>query len=332
MYGRAFRSSRKNLRDVICSADLFLYFLTIERKTAVNNETNEKTALKVSNVSIAANVFLSVFKLIAGIAANSAAMVSDAVHSASDVFSTIIVIIGFRLSSKKADKEHPYGHERLECVASIILAVILFFTGAEIGKSAISVLLSGRTAEIKIPGMLALAASVISIVVKELMYRYTIYYAKKINSSALKADAWHHRSDSLSSIGAMIGIAGARMGYPVLEPIACLAICLFIFKAAIEIFRDSIDKMVDKSCGEDIEAQMKNKIESESGVKSLVSLHTRMFGSRVYVDTEISVDGSLPLKDAHEIAQRVHDDIEGNFPEVKHCMVHVDPADEKEQK
>lgn len=293
----------------------------------MNNESTGKIAMKVSNVSITANIFLSVFKFIAGIAANSTAMVSDAVHSASDVFSTIIVIIGFRFSSKKADKEHPYGHERMECVASIILAVILFFTGAEIGKSAVSILSSGHTDDIKIPGLLALAASIVSIIVKELMYRYTIYYAKKINSGALKADAWHHRSDALSSVGAMIGIAGARLGFPALEPIASLAICLFIFKAAIEIFKDSVDKMVDKSCGEDIETQMKNKIESESGVKSIVSLHTRMFGSRVYVDTEISVDGNLPLKDAHEIAQRVHDDIEDTFPEVKHCMVHVDPAD-----
>ena len=294
----------------------------------MKNDTNNKIAIRISNISIITNFLLSVFKFIAGVAANSSAMLSDAVHSASDVFSTIIVIIGVHFSSKKADKEHPYGHERMECVASIILSVILFFTGIEIGKSAISILLYGKTEDIKIPGILALIASIVSIIVKELMYRYTIRCAKQINSGALKADAWHHRSDALSSVGALIGIAGARMGFPSLEPIASITICLFILKAAVDIFRDAVDKMVDKSCDDSVEAQMKKSIEDESGVKSINSLHTRMFGSRVYVDTEISVDGNIPLKEAHEIAERVHDSIERNFPEVKHCMVHVDP-DEK---
>ncbi len=296
----------------------------------MKNSTNKEIAVKVSNVSIVANFLLSIFKFIAGAAAHSTAMISDAVHSASDVFSSVIVIIGFNLSSKKADKEHPYGHERMECVASIILAVILFFTGIEIGRTAVASILSGADDDIKIPGVLALVAAIVSIIVKELMYHYTFYYAKQINSGALKADAWHHRSDALSSVGALIGIAGARMGFPVLEPIACLAICLFIIKAAVEIFKDSVDKMVDKSCDENIEARMKEQIENEKGVRSLVSLHTRMFGSRVYVDTEISVDGNISLTDAHEIAERVHDDIENSFPEVKHCMVHVDPADKND--
>ena len=292
----------------------------------MKNDTNKDIAVRVSNVSIAANLLLSVFKFIAGITAHSSAMLSDAVHSASDVFSTVIVLIGFNLSEKKADKEHPYGHERMECVASMVLAMILFFTGFEIGRSAVNTLRADSVNEIRIPGLLALAAAIVSIIVKELMYRYTIHCAKMINSGALKADAWHHRSDALSSVGALIGIAGARLGFPALEPIACLAICLFIFKAAIEIFKDAVDKMVDKSCSENIEIDMKECIQSVDGVLSVVSLHTRMFGSRVYVDTEISVDGSLPLFKAHEIAEHVHDNIESNFPEVKHCMVHVDPA------
>lgn len=292
----------------------------------MKSRTNNEIAVKVSNVSIIANLLLSIFKFIAGFAAHSTAMISDAVHSASDVFSSVIVIIGFNLSSKKADKEHPYGHERMECVASIILAVILFFTGIEIGKTAVSALMSGAGDNIKTPGVLALIAAIISIIAKELMYHYTIFYAGQINSGALKADAWHHRSDALSSVGALIGIAGARMGFPTLEPIACLVICFFIFKAAVEIFKDSIDKMVDKSCDDNIEEKMKEIIEHEKGVRSLVSLHTRMFGSRIYVDTEISVDGDIPLTQAHEIAECVHDDIEREFPEVKHCMVHVDPA------
>ena len=289
---------------------------------------NKQIAIKVSNLSIIVNLFLSVIKLLAGLISNSTAMISDAVHSASDVFSTVIVIIGFSLSSKKADKEHPYGHERMECVASIILAVILALTGLEIGKTAVSPIINGTVENIKTPGILALAAAILSIIVKELMYRYTIFYAKKINSTSLKADAWHHRSDALSSIGAMIGIGGARLGYSIFEPIASLVICIFIIKAAYDIFKDAVDKMVDKSCDDETEQAMARVIEEEKEVEALVSLQTRMFGSRVYADVVIAVNGNISLTEAHEIAEKVHDDIESNFPSVKHCMVHIDPAEE----
>ena len=289
---------------------------------------NKQIAIKVSNLSIIVNLFLSVIKLLAGVMSNSTAMISDAVHSASDVFSTVIVIIGFSLSSKKADKEHPYGHERMECVASIILAVILALTGLEIGKTAVSPIINGTVENIKTPGILALAAAILSIIVKELMYRYTIFYAKKINSTSLKADAWHHRSDALSSIGAMIGIGGARLGYSIFEPIASLVICIFIIKAAYDIFKDAVDKMVDKSCDDETEQAMARVIEEEKEVEALVSLQTRMFGSRVYADVVIAVNGNISLTEAHEIAEKVHDDIESNFPSVKHCMVHIDPAEE----
>ena len=289
---------------------------------------NKQIAIKVSNLSIIVNLFLSVIKLLAGVISNSTAMISDAVHSASDVFSTVIVIIGFLLSSKKADKEHPYGHERMECVASIILAVILALTGLEIGKTAVSPIINGTVENIKTPGILALAAAILSIIVKELMYRYTIFYAEKINSTSLKADAWHHRSDALSSIGAMIGIGGARLGYSIFEPIASLVICIFIIKAAYDIFKDAVDKMVDKSCDDETEQAMARVIEEEKGVEALVSLQTRMFGSRVYADVVIAVNGNISLTEAHEIAEKVHDDIESNFPSVKHCMVHIDPAEE----
>ena len=292
----------------------------------MEKRTDRDIAMRVSNMSIIVNLLLSVFKLMAGIIAHSTAMVTDAVHSASDVFSTFIVMIGFHLSSKDADKEHPYGHERLECVASIVLAVILLITGVEIGRTTINTLFSENREEIVTPGRLALAAAAVSIIAKELMYQYTIRCAKKINSAALKADAWHHRSDALSSVGALIGIGGARLGFKAAEPLASAVICLFIIKAAVEIFKEAIDKMVDKSCDEETEEQMKKVIIKVSGVKSLVSLHTRMFGSRVYVDTIIGVDGELSLVKAHDIAERVHDDIEERFPQVKHCMVHVDPA------
>lgn len=140
------------------------------------------------------------------------------------------------------------------------------------------------------------------------------------------AEAWHHRSDALSSIGAFAGILGARLGYPILDPIASVIICLFIGKAAYDIFKDAVDKMVDKSCDDETLEQMRGIISKQAGVLSIDMLHTRLFGAKMYVDIEISADGTLSLEEGHEIAQKVHDAIEKEFPLVKHCMVHVNPV------
>lgn len=298
------------------------------------NGENElkRIATKVSAVTIAVNLLLSLLKLLAGIFASSGAMISDAVHSASDVFSTIIVIIGIGIASRKPDKEHRYGHERFECVASIILAVVLAETGIGIGWSGINIILEGSYGDLKIPGLLALIAAAVSVVVKELMYWYTIAAAKKINSDALKADAWHHRSDALSSVGAFVGILGARLGLPILDPIASVVICLFVVKAALDIFRDAIDKMVDKSCDDETEQNITGVILAQNGVQSVDELKTRLFGAKIYVDVEIGVDGNISLFCSHEIAEQVHRSIENEFPTVKHCMVHVNPTEMKETK
>ena len=285
----------------------------------------QKVANKVSFVTIVANIFLSFMKLLAGVVAHSNAMISDGIHSASDVFSTIIVVIGIRLSSKKPDKEHPYGHERMECVAAIILAMVLFMTGLGIGGEALKDVLQGEYSSLQVPGILALAAAIVSIISKEAMYWYTRYYAKKIDSSALMADAWHHRSDAFSSIGALVGIVGARMGFPVMDPIASLVIFVFIVKAAYEIFKDAMDKMVDHSCDEKTEEQLRACVCENPDVAGIDLLQTRIFGNKIYVDVEIEVDGSMPLRDAHKIAEQVHRDIEKKFPKVKHIMVHVNP-------
>ena len=285
-----------------------------------------KIANKVSFITILGNVLLAVFKLMAGIMANSTAMLSDAIHSASDVFSTIVVIIGIKMASKKADKEHPYGHERLECVAAILLSVVLFITGLGIGTEALKTVLSKNDTEIAVPGILALIAAIVSIVMKEGMYWYTRYYAKKIDSGALMADAWHHRSDAFSSVGALIGIGGARLGFPIMDSIASLVIFVFIIKAAVDIFKDAMDKMIDRSCDEETENQIYACVLNHKGVRGVDMLHTRIFGNKIYVDIEIQVDASYTLKKAHGIANEVHDDIEENFPKVKHIMVHVNPT------
>lgn len=289
-----------------------------------DNTEFEKVSVRVSTVSIIGNTLLSLFKVLVGFIAHSGAMISDGVHSASDVFSSLIVIIGVKISAKGADEGHPYGHERFECAAAVILAAVLAITGLFIGHTAAENL-NSDTANIQVPGVLALVAAVISIISKELMYRYTVVYAHKLDSAALMADAWHHRSDALSSIGALVGIAGARLGFPAADRIASIVICLFILKAAADIFKDAMSKMVDSSCGEETEKKIKRCAEAQEGVIAVDLIHTRVFGSKVYVDIEIGADGSLTLAQGHEIAERVHDAIEAEFTSVKHVMVHVNP-------
>ncbi len=291
----------------------------------MENQTFKFQATKVSLLSIIGNTVLSVFKLIAGVVAHSGAMISDAVHSASDVFSSIIVIFGVRVSSKESDKEHPYGHERLECVAAIVLAVILGITGLGIGYFAIKKIIAKNYSALAVPGTLALVAAATSIVAKEAMYWYTRYYARKLDSGALMADAWHHRSDALSSVGALIGIGGAKLGYPVLEPIASFVICLFVLKATYDIFKDAIDKMVDKSCDEQFQNEIKELVKSQEGVCDVDLLQTRLFGNKIYVDIEISADGNMTLTKAHDIAENIHTLLETTYPKIKHIMVHVNP-------
>lgn len=288
----------------------------------------EKTiAERVSINTIALNILLTAFKLFAGIFSHSAAMVSDAVHSASDVLSTVIVLIGIRISGKSSDDGHQYGHERFECVAAILLSVMLALTGIGIGASGIKKLFFSHT-EIIIPGTLALVAAVFSVIVKELMFRYTASAAKKTNSGALMADAWHHRSDALSSIGSFVGILGAKIGFPSLDPLAGVIICIFILKASVEIFIDAIEKMTDRAAGSEIVLKIRELALAESGVIMIDDLKTRKFGDKIYIDLEISIDGNMSLFEAHTIAERVHDSIETNIPCVKHCMVHVNPYSE----
>ena len=295
--------------------------------TQQNQQDFQAAATKVSVISMATNVILTVAKFAAGVIAHSGAMISDAVHSASDIFSGLIVLIGVRISSKAPDDKHPYGHERFECVAALLLSGILALVGGTIGVNAVKDIIGGRVQEA--PGILALVAAVISIVTKETLFWYTRGYAKKYRSTALHAEAWHQRSDALSSIGALIGIAGARMGVPVMEPIASLIIALFLLRVAVRIFRDAIDQMVDHSASEETEAAFRETAMEQPGVQGVELLRTRMFGNRVYVDLEIAADPGLSLAAAHEIAERVHDAIEQTYPDVKHIMVHVNPAKEQ---
>ena len=285
----------------------------------------QKIIRKLSRVGILGNILLAAFKLFAGIFGRSGAMVSDAVHSLSDVFATLIAAIGVRLSERKEDAEHPYGHERLECVASLFLGLILAGTGIGIGYSGIRKLLFERTA-LEIPTTLPLIAAIVSIAVKEGMFWYTMYYARKLDSAAFKADAWHHRSDAISSVGSFIGIGMAKLGFPIMDPIAALVICALILKVAFDISRDAVSKMLDTSCDRDLEQKIRTFIEEQPGVERVDLLHTRQFGNRIYVDLEIAVRGDIPLVEAHAITESVHSRVVQSFPNVKHVMIHVNPA------
>lgn len=286
---------------------------------------NYNSSMKVSFISILINVLLCIFKFIAGIIGKSSAMISDAVHSLSDVLSTIIVIIGIKFSNRESDNTHQYGHERFESVATLFLSFILLVTALTIGYNGIIKILEGINGNIIVPTMIALIASIISIIVKEWMYQFTKKVAKQVNSSALLADAWHHRSDALSSIGSLIGIAGAKLGFPILDPIMSIVICVFILKVAIEILIDSIYKLVDRACDENTIEEMSILINNIDGVLELDLLQTRLFGSKIYVDVEVSADKNKSLEESHEIAHLIHDEIEDKFNNVKHCMVHVNP-------
>ncbi len=298
------------------------------KQAATLQPAHDKTAItrQVATVGVAGNVALSALKLIAGIVGNSTAMISDAIHSLSDVFATAIAFIGVRLAERDADASHPYGHERFECVASLALGLILAATGLGIGYSSLEAIATRSYAGTGAPGAIALAAAIVSIAVKEGMFWYTRHWARALNSSAFMADAWHHRSDALSSIGALAGIGASMAGFAAGDAIASFMICIIILKVAFEVLKDALNNMTDTPCDREFERKIEQCIEAVPGVVRIDELRTRKFGNRVYVDAEIAVDGQLPLKQAHEIAEAAHDAVESSFAEVKHIMIHENPA------
>ncbi len=285
-----------------------------------------KISRDVAGVGIAGNVALSAFKLAAGIFGNSTAMISDAVHSLSDVFATAIAFAGVKLAAREADSGHPYGHERFECVASLALGAILALTGAAIGLASMESIATRAYLDAPTPGVLALVAAVVSIAVKEGMFWYTRHWARVMDSSAFMADAWHHRSDALSSVGALAGIGAAMLGFPAGDALASLIICAIILKVAFDVLKEALGNMTDTPCEAHEEREIASCVAKIDGVVRIDSLRTRKFGNRVYVDVEIAVDGDLPLVEAHAIAEAAHDAVERRFPSVKHIMIHENPA------
>ncbi|MDO6353484.1 cation diffusion facilitator family transporter [Caloramator sp. CAR-1] len=283
----------------------------------------EKIGTKTSWITIFINTALCIFKLLAGFVGKSSAMVADGVHTLSDILATFIVILGLKISSREEDEKHPYGHEKFEPVFAKIISIVLIITGFLIGYEGIKKLVSG---EIAVPGQIALMAALISIIVKEAMYWYTIIVARKIKSISMEADAWHHRSDAFSSVGTFVGIFAARLGYKFFDPLAAVVVSFFIIKVGVDFYLRATKELVDEAVDRETIEKIKRVVLEVEGVKGIQDLKTRIFGHKVYVDLEIYVDERLTVKEGHDIAQRVHDALEEEVDCIKHCMVHIEPA------
>ena len=288
-----------------------------------------KEARKVTLVGFFINALLTTFKLVAGILGKSGAMVADAVHSLSDFLTDIVVLIGFKLTSKPEDQCHNYGHDKYETLATVIISVALAFVGYQILKSGIiNVLLVIKGEILPKPRLIALIAAIISIIFKELLYRYTIIVGKKINSSSVIANAWHHRSDAFSSIGTMIGIGGAIIfgqGWTVLDPIASIIVSLFIFKVAYDIFIPSINELVEKSLSNEVRERIEEVFNELNDVRDYHKLRMRRVGTKAVIESHVLVDENLNIKDAHDIAGKVETKIKGLVGENSIVTIHIEP-------
>lgn len=291
----------------------------------MSRNTSVDQGMKASGITLAANIFLAIIKYVAGIVGNSSAMVADATHTMSDVGTTVAVMLALKISSKDADERYPYGHERYELIISKLLGMVLILTGAWIGYQAVMMIYNGVFTP---PEKIAVIAAAISIVIKEIMYRYTMKVAKDIGSLAMEADAWHHRSDAFSSIGTFVGILGARLGFPVLDPIAGVVVSIMVVKVGIDIYSQSVKGLVDEAADPETRMKIKSIVLENPGVVSIKDMRTRKFANHVYVDLDIKVDGKISVTEGHNIALEVHDRVEKKMDSVKHVMVHVEPNEE----
>lgn len=300
----------------------------------MENDIYKQTVRKVGITTIIMNFLLTAAKIVGGILAKSSSLVSDGVHSASDVLSTIVVMIGARLSRAQADDDHPFGHERLESIASILLAVLLGITAIFLGYNGVLDIITFSKGDVEaITGpmiYLALSFAVASILIKGWMYFYTMNAAKKINSTGLKADAFHHLTDSLSSIASVFGIIGLMIGgyWGIADPVASIIIAIFIIKVAVDIMKEAISQVVDHAAPQEFQDDVKQIASNTNGVIAINSLRTRIFGNMYYVELEIAVDDNLTVLEGHNIAQEIHDKVEHKYQNIKHCMIHVDPISE----
>ena len=289
----------------------------------------EKAIYQVTWAGSFVNFLLVIFKFIAGILGHSAAMIADAVHSLSDFATDIVVLIFTRISNKPQDKNHDYGHGKYETLATAIIGIVLFAVGASIcwnGLQAIQTVWQGG--RLPAPGMLAFAGAIISIVSKELIYRYTIHVGRKINSSAVIANAWHHRSDAFSSIGTAIGIGGAIVlgeSWSVLDPMAAVVVSFFIMKVAVQLLKPCVDELTEKSLPDEIEKEICLIAENTPGVSAIHNLRTRRIGNHYAIEMHVRMDGHLTLYEAHAKASVIENKLKEKYGNETHVGIHVEP-------
>jgi cation diffusion facilitator family transporter len=294
-------------------------------------ERNKKI-YEVTLIGGVVNVVLLVFKFVAGILGHSAAMVADAVHSLSDFVTDVIVLVFVRISSKPEDKSHDYGHGKYETLAMTIIGMALLVVAIGIVYSGIEkIMVWARGGILEAPGMLALWAALLSVVLKEGVYRYSMVKAKELNSQALEANAWHHRSDALSSIGTAVGIGGAILlgqRWTVLDPVASVIVGLFIVKVAIYLLRDGIGDLMEHSLPDEVEDEILRLAGSVDGVTKPHDLRTRRIGNHYAIELHILMDGDIPLREAHEKASEVEDLLRRQYGDETHVAVHVEQTTE----
>ncbi len=290
----------------------------------------EKEIYKVTIVGALANVTLLIFKFVAGIISNSAAMIADAVHSLSDFITDVVVIVFVKISSKPQDKSHDYGHGKFETLATLIIGIALLFIG-------LMILYNGASAtyrciwlgeELHRPGMIAFWAAIFSIILKEAVYQYTVFKGRNLNSQAVIANAWHHRSDAFSSIGTAVGIGGAIFlgdKWVVLDPIAAIVVSVFIINVSLKIIIKSINELLEKSLPDEIENEIIKVAESFDMVKDVHDLRTRRIGNNIAIEMHLLMDGNLSLQCTHNTTELIESELRKKYGEHTHIAIHVEP-------
>ena len=292
--------------------------------------SREKGIYKVTIVGSIVNFLLLVFKFFAGIAGHSAAMLADAVHSLSDFITDFVVIVFVRIAGKPEDKGHDYGHGKYETLATAIIGLLLLCVGFGIfwnGASSIYTFLRGG--QLESPGVVALVAALVSIVSKEILYQYTVIQGKKLNSQAVIANAWHHRSDALSSIGTAIGIGGAILlgdHWRVLDPVAAVVVSFFIMKVSVRLLIPCVDELLEKSLPEDVEKEIEQTVLSFPGVSQPHHLRTRRIGNYYAIELHVRMDGKITLEEAHSTATAIENKLKEMFGKGTHVGIHVEPT------
>lgn len=291
--------------------------------------SREKEIYKITLWGSMVNFMLLIFKFVAGIVGHSSAMIADAVHSLSDFATDIIIIAFVRISEKPQDENHDYGHGKYETFATAIIGTVLLSVGIGILIDSTRNIIAFYNGErIEAPGMLALAAALISILSKEAIYRYTMVKGKRLNSKAVMANAWHHRGDALSSVGTLVGIGGSIFlgkSWRVLDPLAALVVSLFIIKVSVRLIKPCIDELLEKSLPKEIEDKILDIILSFSEVRSPHHLRTRYIGNRIAIEVHIRMNGDMTLKEAHDITKRIEASLKEEFGENTHIGIHMEP-------